>query len=437
MSDITLWPYPRMLQSNYNTYYLYVIGTDLYLALIHYTTENYYAIHPQMNLGLSSDINDVHIADFGYFFVVSTIGVSGRQTFYRLYTEAITSDPTEVEVPVIGCVLNHKGQFVGGNILETDTGNWAGVGSNGIIWGAIGDFNLAAEQNVGAGYMQLSLGGGFSRKQIIYKLMTLGNAIATYTDAGIRILKPAFVNGIFTYGEEPLPGDGITSSLHACGTDLIQGFIDRNKEFYIMGADLQVTKLGYREQITDILAYTNGAIDVRTIISYHSRNRTFYISNGNTCLCINSYGGHFAHQMVSGLAQRQDGTIIGTFSDNLDREARILSDTLDFGTRSIKSVETLLANISCDVGVRGYLGVDYRYTKSSAFHTGAWKYAGLNGEARIGIAAAEFQLKFKFDEYVGSEISGLVPNIKYSDNRFNRGTTPTRGRANEAVATTS
>jgi hypothetical protein len=433
VADITSWPYPRILQTEYNTFYLYTIGTNLYLALLHYTTAAYFAIRPQMMLGITTDIDDVSIADFGYFFVVGIIGPTTRRTLYRRYTEAITSPPEELVEPVVGTVLNHKGQFLGGNVVERPAGNWKDIGKNAIIWGAIGDFVLDPETNIGAGYKNLTLGGGFERKQTVHKLMTLGNSVLVYTNSGNCILKPAFVSDIFTYGEESTHGEGVISSLHVAGSNLIQGYIDRNKEFWIIDAGLQSTKLGYREQITDILAYTHSTNDYRTIVNYLPRNRTFYICNGNTCLAINSYGAYFIHQMISSIALSYDGINYGTFLDNLDLEARIESDTLDFGVRGLKSIESIWADISCSQETAVQMSVDYRYSKSSSFVSSRWVHSGLNGESRIGVTAVEFRLKIRFSNYTNSELSGLMPNIKFSDRRFSRGTTPSRGITNAPI----
>jgi len=325
--------------------------------------------------------------------------------------------------PICGTCVNFNGQFVGANIEAVAGSNWGELSSRSILWSVIGTFELDPEVNIGAGYMT-SIGSWPVRQNVhAYKLMQLGNRLACYTDAGIVLLSPYSVNSVFAYEHKRHGGVGVLSGNHVAGDNTVHGFIDTHGEFWILTGDANLTRRGYREFIRAMVDFTSTS-DTRTIVSYIPHEQTFYISNGNECLVINRYGAYKTHQAVASSVQVQNGAISGTFITGTDTEARLTCDTLDFGSRGVKSIEALLADASHPSSTTMTLSTDWRMAKSAAFGSQRWIASGPIGRAVIRTAALEFRPRVRFSSFVDAELMGILANVKYSDQRFKRGTVP-------------
>jgi len=117
--------------------------------------------------------------------------------------------------------------------------------------------------------------------------------------------------------------------------------------------------------------------------------------------------------------------------DNNDLEARIATDNLDFGSRGIKSVESLLVGLDHPELTLSDSSVDWRMSSNESFQNSDWIPIGYNGESAIHVAAREFRLKARISNYINTRIDYLTANVKYSDQRFKRGISPTQ--ANRGV----
>jgi hypothetical protein len=112
--------------------------------------------------------------------------------------------------------------------------------------------------------------------------------------------------------------------------------------------------------------------------------------------------------------------------DDLDYEARITTDNLDFGSRGIKHVESLLIGLDHSSTTFADSSVNWRMESSDSFQDSAWIPIGPNGESGIHVGAREFRLRTRISNYIDAKLEYLVPNIKYSDQRFKRGISPTQ-----------
>lgn len=75
MSDITSWPWPRIIISNYKSYLVSGSpGGTLTLSELFFSSSNYWGALPVLNLGDYADISEISIADFGPFYIVCTYG---------------------------------------------------------------------------------------------------------------------------------------------------------------------------------------------------------------------------------------------------------------------------------------------------------------------------------------------------------------------------
>src|SRR5262249_50519409 len=142
------------------------------------------------------------------------------------------------------------------------------------------------------------------------------------------------------------------------------------------------------------------------------------------CLVISKYGAHMIHQCVSSAIELTEDSTFATTFDLPDLEARWTTDSLDFGSIGLKSLEALLAHVSCPASTNLWLSPNWRVRKAAAFVSGQQRPAGPIGRSVIAIAALNFQLRGRFSNYTSVELFELLANVKFSDQRFKRGTVP-------------
>jgi len=439
VADISSWPYPRIISTRYRI-----------IAFIPRNNGNLYcyemALAPQGlwngtsvgSLGAIADIAQLNIADFGPFYVISLMNSNNSivRTYMRDPSAIIstTLDPLENQLiipstePAFVCCCNFNGQLVGGNIYAPSnetTNYWSALGTNCILWSGIGssEFNPAIDPT--AGFRELITSYASGKKATIYSTLPLQEGVICYTDHGIVALVNDTVQNIATYGLVPLKSLGIASGNHVAGDNYIHGFIDLNCDFWTLEntsfrlLDQQggkLTKRGYRDVIAALFATSSPVI-----VSYLPRDNSFYISNGLKSLVINRFGAGLVHQAVSGLFEGYDKKLYGTFFDSGDLQGRITLESVDFNARGIKSLEALLAGISCASSTAVTYATDYRMSKNSSFKRSLSKRGGPRAEARIGVSALEFRPNITFSSYVESELEYLRANVKFPDGRFRRG----------------
>jgi hypothetical protein len=243
-----------------------------------------------------------------------------------------------------------------------------------------------------------------------------------YSDAGRFLLTPNPTPNGFTYGVKDLDGFGITSGNHVAGDKFIHGFIDVHRDFWTLESPHfsspiggNYKKLGYRNYIMDLLDIGD------VIVSYVSKNKRFYISNGHQCLIINEFGACHVFQCPSSVIKASDGRLYGTFLSNPDTTGLLVSDGLDFGSRGLKSIEAIVGGVDATVGATVQYSVDWRHSRQSAFSRLPWRSVSPRGEARIGVTASEFRLAVRISNYADAQVEWLGVNIKFPDNRFKRG----------------
>jgi hypothetical protein len=433
MGDIVSWPWPRFIQTDYHTYHVGLLTNDnLVLSQAVWTSSNYWAITPVLNLGSSINIQSVTIADFDDFSVVSTFGYDSllqpiRQMFVRDFTEPVifgVSGFIQAADIVLGNVLNNNGQLIGANASVISGTTWDNLNSKSIIWSGIGDYSFDPLVNKTAGTIQGLIGDHSKQHPNIYRLMRLGELVLAYGDSGIVVLAPIFAENIFTYGTKRLPGYGIISGNHVAGDNSLQGFIDSRGDFWTIDASLKLTRRGYQEYILELLTYTHSNNDYRTIVSYLPDKRRFYISNGNKCLVINEFGAYHTFQSVSSIVQISQGNYATTL-DAADVSAYITTDKIDYNSRGFKSVEALLSSIRVPIATTAvFNAVDWRLAQGATMTRSPLYRADPGGQSGIHVTAIDFRLHTEISTYVDAEFYDFQANVKFSDARYKRGTSP-------------
>ena len=428
MADIAIWPRPLLVNSQYRLFSIVLQPNGGAYLLELYFIDSAWTQRTAGLIGTSSRISQVDIADFGDWYVVAGLDISGRAYSFTKVAAVIppyNTPTTAVVMPTqvnFGTCCNFRGQFLAGNIQTDDVNSiWYQYGSSGIIWSEIGNYELDPTIDRTSGFKQEQFPFNTGVKPVIYSMLPTLEGVVVYSNSGVVLLRPDLVNNTFAYSAQNREGIGVASGRHCAGDLYIQGYVNLDREFYIVEANGQQTKRGYKEIITRMFNE-----DPRVVVSYLPKDYRFYISNSIECLIVNKFGAYQCHQKVAGAAVAPNGILYGSFMDDLDVEARITTDNLDFGSRGIKSVESLLVGLDHSLASFGDSSVEWRMESNENFSDYAWIPIGPNGESGIHVAAREFRIKTRISNYIDSRLDYLVPNIKYSDQRFKRGISPTQ-----------
>ena len=427
------WPWPRALFLGH-----YVLGfakEDSSLYMFEMTvSDNIWTAVAVKDLGNADHIDQVSVAEFGTFYVVSTLGIdsvdgSSVVASYRRNPSSeseldCVSAIDSTTWPTFGATCNFNGRCIGGGISSTKS-PWDTLGMNAIVWSGIGNFTFNPESDPTAGFavMPWSSYNGTGEGRVL-KVMKMGKHFVVYGDGGKALMTPALVGNTSAFGMKELYGLGVASGNHVAGDDHLHGLIDLEGEFWLLSGD-EVTKLGYKEYMRELLDYTHASNDYRTIVSYLPRDKRFYVSNGDGCYVITENGAYSTHQLVTSVGHTRDGTLCGFFMDSADEEARIVTDRLDFGVRGIKTIPLLEIGAYHSSG-SGYAAIDWRVDKTADFQRSPWTVINPDGVATVMVGGDEFRLCVKFDSYSNVELDYITSKVKITDRRYMRG--PVAGR---------
>lgn len=426
-ANITNWPWPKVFSTPYR-----ILGvSDLTPAEQLFIFESHYdgvdwSYFPVSIVEQPMEKPIISTADFGPFYVISLYD-SEAAIPYATYVRDIEETEEfhcliEQTKPAFGTCCAHKGQLVGGNVYSPseDADNyWAELGSNAIVWSGIGRFEFDPTVDITAGYMQLLPSSTSTELPIVHRVFSLGDNVVAYTNSGNVILTPRLVGQAVTFGTRRMPGLGISSGNYVAGDDTIHGFIDLSNDFWTLDVSNKLTKRGYREWITELIGEGE-----HLEMSYVADLNRFYISSSSQCLVITETGAYHSHQCPSSVIKTFDGVLHANYMDTGIVRADAVLDSMDFGSRGLKSVESVTCDIDLDSGASATFAVDYRYDKSEDFVRSSYRSGGPTGEASILITALDFRLCIRASSYLNCEINSIMANIKYSDQRFKRGTVP-------------
>ena len=215
-------------------------------------------------------------------------------------------------------------------------------------------------------------------------------------------------------------GLGILSGNHVAGDEFCHGFIDLNKDFWIIEPGAKLQKRGYRDYIKKIFEDDN-----EVIVSYIPLLRQWYVSNGNHSLVINNYGAFTCYQGISSAVVGWDGNIHGTFREINDTTGRIIVDATDFGSRGLKTLESVEIGADCAIGTVVHISTLWKSKKEDSYKLSNPIVANPLGESRLCVTALDYKIKVTFSNFAGSELSSVSANVKYPDARFRRGVAAT------------
>jgi hypothetical protein len=261
---------------------------------------------------------------------------------------------------------------------------------------------------------------------MVHKVAKLGKGVMVYGNGGRAALVPYSTQLATGFGLKPLAGPGISKGFHMAGDEHLHGFIDTNNEFWVVDANLEFQKLGYKEFIDDMQAENDvEAADLPIIVSYNRYDKRFHISGVSSACILTEFGLYSCHQSSTGIGRYRGSVLSGFQKDLGDYEGRISVDKIDFNVRGLKTLDVL--EFGADYKPSGsyipYGGVDFKYTHSDAFRSSDWIRLNNEGIVHPIVTANDFRVKFKVDDYRDGDpkLDSIKLRWKLVDKRAVRG----------------
>ena len=319
----------------------------------------------------------------------------------------------------ITCICNFRGRLIAG--LLTATSGTDGTKGYAVVWSRIGTVDRSMmlkasgdhiDRDATADYNYMRTSGNYriGPNSVIHRILPLGNGVMVYCSDRIFYMKQV-VSPEPTFGIVSVAGFGIPSTFAVAGDEDEHCFVDSYKNLWKVQAGQKPKYLGYREFIT-----TLGTI----VMSKNSNLDDYYISDGVKTYLLSPYGLSQWFQYPTSLVwEDANKRLIGPIAVAADVTAYMASDTLDFGTRGIKTI------MSMEIGSSGQTptaNVDYKYkVTDSAFTSSAFKTASPAGTVSPIVSGVELRVRVKGADYTKFDLDYVNVRYKYVDKRIVRG----------------
>lgn len=350
------------------------------------------------------------MADFGDYMVFARDGT-------RMVTRSITGvyNADDADVPRCESVADLNGQLFLGNLRPW--GDWTDVGESHVGWGDIGSANFEISRRNQAGFRRMDWRGE------VIGITSFEGTILAHGHNGLGVLRPSMEPiPTFSYRIAQDVGAAHKSSMSHCRSAHV--FLGTDGNIYRMSKEFNIYNLDYREFMYQL---TEGVV----VVSYNASTGDFFFCDGSRCFGLSLSGLYEVYQRISTLTY-YNGTAFGVSSDSEDTEFRLVTDRMDFGLRTNKTVESV--EVGCSGTGPFYAAVDWRLNTSDEFQRTPWVLLNNEGVASIRAYGTEFRLCLKSPTFEDVSVSYLKVRYKMSDLRSIRGVyaPPPRGQFRNA-----
>ncbi len=387
------WPYPQLF-----------IGTNYRLLC---TQTSVYSIDSNWTLteelsGLSAGSTLWDFTDYGDYFVLangSVIVYINHGTVDTPVSPAVYASMTSNSTfPRCATYCNFNGQLIGGNVKST----WHDCGISSVCWSNIGNVVFTPKPNQ-AGYRPNMPYDGE-----VMRVKELKSAAIVYCENGIMAMIPHQE----MWRWEHIKDIGVPYKGAISGDKDSHIFVDKQGVLWTLGKDLTLTELGYSEFMNELTLTS-------TVISHDNGKDEYYISDGVKGFILTKFGLSRVHQLVTSCCS-VDGTSVGFFKTDNNKEFRLATNNLDFGIRALKTLAVLEVGISNLDTV--YSALDWKSDNNAdLYNTSPWIPLNPTGVSYPGITASDFIVKLRSDSYEEIDLEYVVTRVKLSDKRAHRG----------------
>jgi len=272
--------------------------------------------------------------------------------------------------------------------------------SNLVSWSEIGSTTMTPSRKNTAGYRPLPWRG------TCFMVKRLGDFVVAYGTGGITAFKSvgtpaptlAMIEIENNFGVVAVAGN---KDIHYC--------IDTSGEMWSLSADLKKTKEGYKEFFEDM-----GTI----VGSFDSLEGDAYFSDGEDTYIKTPVGLGATNQMLTSVGRYQ-GSLYGVFSIGNNFGFKVVTDSIDFGTRAIKNLQVI--EITGELPNALYCSVDWRSNKKNDYRESVQKRVNKEGVVYPQIAGVDMRVILSSSYWEDTRVSGLSLRWKATDRRAIRG----------------
>lgn len=292
-----------------------------------------------------------------------------------------------------------------------------GIGSNFVSWSSIGGgdtMGMLYPDLMVEGHEKYLASGHDSTRPIFFDFLDrnecgfmpmdwqgsvwcvkpLGDNVVVYGNNGISALIQAS-GPVPTFGLHPIAKYGIASRTAVGGDENGHVFLDSSGTLWYMGANLQPQRLDYKDTLQQFVG------DDISIVQDPQENE-FHITGTHTTEGRKVYTltetGLYRHKHAPTSAFFLSGGMVGIYEtlSNFDT-VDIRTDTIDFETRSIKTIHSVelsssvSSNLSCRIFYRADSSSDWSYTSILPFDS--------KGRVDILASGVEFQIQIYDSDY--------------------------------------
>lgn len=282
-------------------------------------------------------------------------------------------------------------------ITNTKRSNWVG-------WSKIGQASFVMDVSNDAGFKQMEWPG------YVYDVRKLGDSVVIYGSNGISLALPVS-SPAPTFGFKELYRGGIKSKLSVAGDEFVHYFVDKIGCLYQVNVDKGVQKLGYEEFLSTMTT---------PVLLWDSMLSRLYISDSETGYTFNGGALGGGYKNITGVARVENSTISFVSPEDIELDGiGICTDTIDFGSRGMKIVDSVQYGIDTDSRV--YAAIDYRYSTDESFKTTKWVRLNREGIAHIRVSGTDFRFRLRSDSHIFAELSYISIQLVSNDHRYRHG----------------
>jgi len=235
-----------------------------------------------------------------------------------------------------------------------------------------------------------------------------------------------------TFGVDTIRAVGVPRGRPVAGDDKRHVFIDSDGVLWTIDASMKLDRLGYEEFFYPRIVENNSYF----YLSYDPVNEDYYICArgfqtpplvASRTWILSKSGLSEIHQHVMSVAPMMkmvatpySRTVQAICRTNgTDLSAYVCTDTLDMGTRAIKTITGL--EIGATNSAAMVANVDYKYQTAGAFVTSTPKPVHKNGTVTPMVAGTDFRVRVKSTNFADFDMDYLDIRWKLNDKRLIRG----------------
>ncbi len=278
---------------------------------------------------------------------------------------------------------------------------------------------------------------GESDSEMALRVIPLDSAVICYG---------AFSITSFTPVSQPAPAFnirqveniGIKNPLAVAGNATSQLFVDRLgylRMLTLTKEGIQVKNLGYQDIFSAMqasMSFATGA-DVISVV-YNQEEDEYYISNG-TLSYMYSDGALSEIETALTSVVNMGGAILSSHDAsiftakplssvttlNASPSLQFATETIDFGTSSIKTINTVEVVGAFTASALVEVMVQYRNTRSASYSSTTWKRCSPSGIVSPIVSGVDFRIWCRMSPYTDAVVDSLVIEWQLSDKQSVRG----------------